>query len=336
MKTFRPKTIYYEKEILDYESGKHIFDKYQGQDIEFIEIENHNNIPCLRQEPDKNFPKLKRNLILGVRKSLRPVPNHKTSDFLMPYTSSGCSAMCIYCYLVCTYFKCSYLRVFVNREKMIDSIIKRTLKENRKIVYEIGSNSDLVMENMVSDNLPWTIEQFARIPNAYATLPTKFHQIDSILELDHKGKTTVRMSLNPSIIIDKYEIGTSSLNERMEAIEKLWQSGYKIGILIAPVILVDRWRDMYHELFTYMRNKLSKDLLKDTTIEVILMTYGYAHRQINEAAFRPELQLYDDKQMTGRGRGKYCYKQDIRECAKEFISKELNEILPMSNVAYIV
>ena len=34
------------------------------------------------------------------------------------YTSSGCTAACMYCYLVCNYNKCAYLRLFVNREQM--------------------------------------------------------------------------------------------------------------------------------------------------------------------------------------------------------------------------
>ena len=51
---------------------------------------------------------MKRNLIIGVRKTHKFVPNHKTSDFLVPYTSSGCTAMCMYCYLVCNYNKCIF------------------------------------------------------------------------------------------------------------------------------------------------------------------------------------------------------------------------------------
>ena len=34
----------------------------------------------------------KKDLIIGIRKTHKFVPNHKTSDFLVPYTSSGCTA----------------------------------------------------------------------------------------------------------------------------------------------------------------------------------------------------------------------------------------------------
>ena len=63
--------------------------------------------------------------------------------------------------------------------------------------------------------------------------------IDDLLTLDHQGRVIIRMSVNPEEIINKVEFGTSRLKGRIEAINKLKEAGYKIGILIAPVILVD-------------------------------------------------------------------------------------------------
>lgn len=58
--------------------------------------------------------------------------------------------MCLYCYLVCNFNKCSYLRLFVNREEMMNKIIKTANKSDRELIFEIGSNSDLVLENMIT------------------------------------------------------------------------------------------------------------------------------------------------------------------------------------------
>lgn len=83
---FRPKTIYFEKDILNYDLGKELMEKYQN--IPKVEIENHNNIEEMRKKENKDFIDMKRNLIIGVRKTHKFVENHKTSDFLVPYTSS--------------------------------------------------------------------------------------------------------------------------------------------------------------------------------------------------------------------------------------------------------
>ena len=83
---FKPKAIYFEKEILEYPFGKELMKKYE--DVPKVEIENHNNIEEMRKKENKEFANLKRNLIIGIRKTHKFVPNHKTSDFLVPYTSS--------------------------------------------------------------------------------------------------------------------------------------------------------------------------------------------------------------------------------------------------------
>ena len=243
---FYPKIIYYEKGIENYELGRKLLDQYN--DVPKIEIENHNNIEELRKKQNSEFTKLKQYLIIGTRKTHKYVENHKVSDYLVPYTSSGCTAMCMYCYLVCNYNKCAYLRLFVNREEMLDKLIKTANKSEKELTFEIGSNSDLVLENTITHNLEWTIEKFGQNNRGYITFPTKFAYVDPLLNLKHNGRTIIRMSVNPEEIIQKVEFGTSRLKDRIEAINKLKNAGYKIGILIAPVILVENWKELYKEL----------------------------------------------------------------------------------------
>ena len=169
---FKPKALYCENGIENYELGRELLEKYQ--DVPKIKIDNHNNIEEMRKKQNSEFPDMKRNLIIGIRKTHKFVENHKTSDYLVPYTSSGCTAMCMYCYLVCNYNKCAYLRLFVNREQMLEKIIKTANKSERDLVFEIGSNSDLILENTITKNLIWTIENFANTQKGKLTFPTKF------------------------------------------------------------------------------------------------------------------------------------------------------------------
>ena len=141
--------LFYENDCNMYKRGRFLLKKYS--DIPKEVITSHNNIPSLRAYENKQFPKLKNYLILGKRKTHKYVINHKISNFLVPFTSSGCYAMCQYCYLVCNYNKCSYLRVFVNKEEILDHLIKTSQKYEKNTVYEIGSNSDLLLENEVTE-----------------------------------------------------------------------------------------------------------------------------------------------------------------------------------------
>lgn len=333
---FLPKTVYYEKESENYELGKELLQRYKDKGIQCIEIENHNNIEVMRKKQNSEFPQMKKNLIIGIRKTHKFVPNYKTSDFLVPYTSSGCIAMCLYCYLVCNYNKCAYLRLFVNREQMLNKIIKVANESDKNLTFEIGSNSDLILENTITNNLVWTIENFKDNPKGLLTFPTKFDMVDPILPLDHNGKVIVRMSVNPREIIKTIEIGTSPLENRVKAINKLKDAEYKLGILIAPVILVEDWKKQYTELIQYLAENLSERVKKDVFFEIIFMTYSYVHRMINQEAFPKQTNLYNQEIMTVRGKGKYTYNKETREEAEMFLRDLMRKYFPHNEIKYIV
>lgn len=333
---FLPKEIFYEKDAWNYELGKKLLTEYKLKGIKLKEIENHNNIEELRKKENSEFCSMKKNLIIGIRKTHKFIENHKVSDYLVPYTSSGCIAMCMYCYLVCNFNKCSYLRLFVNREEMLEKIIKVANKEDKKLTFEIGSNSDLILENTITNNLVWTIENFRKSPKGMLTFPTKFDMVDPILPLKHDGKVIVRMSVNPSEIIKQIEIGTSPLKNRVIAINKLKHAGYKIGILIAPVILVDEWMRLYEDLIKYLYDNLSSEVKKDVFFEIIFMTYSYVHRMINNEAFPNRINLYNKDIMTVRGRGKYMYKKEIKKQGEIFFKEKLKKYFPNNDILYIV
>ena len=319
--------VYYEPQALEYLLGKQLHETYQS--LPWIEIESHNRIPEFSVADNKDFPKLKQPLILGIRKTHKYVENHKVSDWLVPYTSSGCRAMCLYCYLVCNYNKCSYLRLFVNREQMMERLLKTDAAAPAPQTFEIGSNSDLVLENVATGNLPWTIERFGKEGRGHLTFPTKFDMVQPLLNLDHRGKVIFRMSVNPSEIVRRVELGTSPLDARIRALNDMAEAGYPVGILIAPVILLPDWKQMYRELIGELADELSPKVKRGGFIEIILMTYSFVQNAINTEAFPNAVPIFDRSLMTGRGRGKYCYRNESRGEAENFLREQIQGRLKM-------
>ena len=160
--------------------------------------------------------------------------------------------------------------------------------------------------------------------------------VDEILPLKHNGKIIIRISVNPEEIINKVEFGTSRLKERIQAINKLAEAGYKIGILIAPVILVDNWQKLYTELIQNLYENLSSKVKKEAFFEIIFMTYSYVHTRINEEAFPNAINLYDKNKMTVRGRGKYGYKEKERVEAEIVLREQMSKYFPKNIIEYIV
>lgn len=329
-----PDRIYYEPKVLEYPLGQKLQKRYGS--LPWIPIESHNRIDELRQNPNSSFPRMKRYLILGVRKTHRYVPNQKVSDFLVPYTSSGCSAMCLYCYLVCNYNKCSYLRLFVNREEMLQRLMKTAQQSDRDLTFEIGSNSDLVLENTLTGNLEWTIEEFSKQEKGFLTFPTKFDAVAPLLPLRHNGRVIARMSVNPASVIRRVEFGTSPLAARIRAINLLCEAGYRVGILLAPVILLDNWKNLYAELIDQLAAELSEKVKREAFLEIIFMTYSFVHNAINTDAFPNAVSLYHPEQMTGRGRGKYYYRPRLREEGEAFLRGQLSRKLGNMPILYVV
>ena len=66
------------------------------------------------------------------------------------------------------------------------------------------------------------------------------------------------------------------------------------------------------------------------------MTYSYVHTKINEEAFPNAINLYNKEIMTGRGRGKYMYKNDIRKEGEIFLREQMNKYFSNNTIEYIV
>lgn len=220
---------------------------------------------------------------------------------------------------------------------MLDKIIKVNNKSQDELTFEIGSNSDLILENTITGNLEWTIKNFiSKTEKGNLTFPTKFDMVDPILNLNHDGRIIVRMSVNPSEIIRSIEIGTSPLKNRVNAINKLKEAGYKLGILIAPIVLVENYKEEYKKLIEYLSENLSPKVKEEAFFEIIFMTYSYVHNAINTEAFPNNPNLYDKEKMTGRGKGKYSYKKEIREEAEIYIRDLMKKYFPNNEIKYIV
>jgi spore photoproduct lyase len=70
-------------------------------------------------------------------------------------------------------------------------------------------------------------------------------------------------------------------------------------------------------------------------LEIILMTYSFVHNAINTDAFPNAIQLFDRDAMSGRGRGKYSYRNELRAEAEDFLRQKLSQRLSSMPIWYI-
>jgi spore photoproduct lyase len=114
------------------------------------------------------------------------------------------------------------------------------------------------------------------------------------------------------------------------------EAGYRVGMLIAPVIIVDNWMELYSGLIDELADELSQKTKEQLSIEIIFMTYSYVHRAINREAFPNAVELFNESTMTGRGRGKYWYRESVRTSGEQFLREQISEKLSGIPIIYVV
>ncbi len=116
-------------------------------------------------------------------------------------------------------------------------------------LFEGSAVSDPLFAEPFTHAVSRAVEYFAPEEHSMFRFVTKSDYVDTLLHLEHRGKTRIRYSINTPRIIKKYEPGLPSLEKRLQAMKKLYQAGYPIGLMIAPIFLDAGWKEEYRGLF---------------------------------------------------------------------------------------
>src|SRR5690606_7817381 len=231
-------------------------------------------------------------LVLGVRKSLTARANGRSSHWVAASAANGCAMACAYCYVPRRKGFANPISVFVNIEQIVGYLERHASRQGVKPndpkdqidpqywTYDIGENSDLSVDAMISDNVRDLIALFRRLPNAKATFATKYVNRE-LLELDPRGKTRIRFSLMPERMARLLDIRTSPVHERIAAIDDFVAAGYEVHVNFSPVIVYDGWREEYRELLRQLDAGLSAASKAQLAAEVIFLTHNQQLHELN-------------------------------------------------------
>ena len=88
-------------------------------------------------------------------------------------------------------------------------------------------------------------------------------------------------------------------------------------------------------MFEQLEAELDPGLKKELFFEVIFMTYGLANEKILSEAMPNALKLLDRITMRPKGRGKYCYRQEFRSGAEDFVLRQIKQKFPLASISYV-
>ena len=280
-----------------------------------------------------------------TRKSMIIRPSGRSTDFISPSFGYGCLYNCSYCYM--KRHKPDGLSIATNTHNILTaindhawfaSVDKPNQTHESYITYDISCNEDFALHLKYHD---WEkiFKFFKDHPIAMGSFATKYVN-NNLLKFNPESKIRIRFSLMPQYYADYLEPKTSSIQQRMKAINKFIDAGYDVHVNFSPVIVANRWLSHYEELFKELDanvNPMYKDRVK---AEVIFLTHNISKHKTNvihnlsgeHLIWRPDLQepktsQYGGENLRYKAKNKVLYIKDF--------TKLHDDIIPWNTIRYI-
>jgi spore photoproduct lyase len=242
---------------------------------------------------------------------LKPCPgtsHHICCGYYVINTGTNCPMDCSYCVLQ-GYLNNPFLTLYTNWDNLLDEI-DGFLSSNQPYLPRLGTGelSDSLALESIFPISKFLIDFFSKRRDAILELKTKSANIDSLLGLDHRGKTVISWSLNPARMVEREEMGTASIEERMVAARRCQEKGYLLGFHFDPIFYYEGWEKGYQETV----HQLFKQIDPKRVAWVSLGGFRYPPhlKAIAEERF-PSTEIFLGELFPGRD-GKFRYLKEIR------------------------
>lgn len=260
--------IYIENEIRNHPLSNEILKRFN--DIPTIQIErfgeifnrNNQNFRFQKENPSLIIAKKYGNLILQTPQdyTIGGKNNYYFSHML------NCIFDCRYCFLQGMYRSGNYV-IFVNYEDFEKEIIATIEKHKDEEVYFFsGYDCDSLALESITNFAKQFLCFFEKYPKAYLELRTKSININFLLNREPIDNCIVAFSLSPQEVVETLEHRTPSLKNRLNAIIKLQQKGWKVGLRFDPIIFMENFFEKYSKFFKEVFSQIDLNFLHSITL----------------------------------------------------------------------
>lgn len=335
---FVPNRVLFDPEALNYALGEKLYKEFLSKDnVEVRKLNSSRATGIPGDTTEKGYMEAKRTMLVTVRKNLKFQTCKPSAHYQLPLVSS-CPGLCEYCYLQTTLGNKPVIKVYVNINEILDKAHEYITKREDTTIFEGAATSDPLPVEEYTNALYKTIEFFGNQPKGKFRFVTKFSNVDSLLGVKHNGRTTFRFSLNTERVIKEFEKGTSSANARIEAANKVSNSGFPMGFLIAPIFHYPNWEEEYLSLLM----KLKESLMPVPSLTFELIAHRFTTRAKNnimEVFPNSKLPMDEDHRQLKYGQfgyTKYVYPKDVYKEIEPFFREHIKRLFPEAEIQYLV
>jgi len=187
----------------------------------------------------------------------------------------NCLYDCRYCFLQGMYQSANYV-LFVNFEDYqleIQQICRDSPDE--AIHFFSGYDCDSLALEPVTNFAEHFVPFFSEIPNAWLELRTKSTQIRTLLNMQPVARCIVAFSLSSEEIASKVEDKAPTLSRRLDAMCKLQEQGWQLGLRFDPLIYQTGYQQQYKNLFEQVFSKIKLESLHSVSLGVFRLPEKY-------------------------------------------------------------
>ncbi|MUL35407.1 spore photoproduct lyase family protein [Gloeocapsopsis dulcis] len=337
-----PERVLFTPAALDQPWGQKILSRIQALNLPIEELPQ-NRLSGLRGDSERETYQIAKRTLAVVTAppshfKLSPIPPSADWQF---HLAEGCPAHCQYCYLAGSLQGPPVIRVFANLPQILENLATYE-RPDTATTFEVSCYTDPLGIEHLTGSLAECIRYFGTRSNAHLRWVSKFDAVDELLDLPHNGHTRCRVSINAAPVSGRFEGGTASVSSRLQALRQLalprsqGGGGYPVGIVIAPIMLIDDWELHYTRLFDEMSATL--DFSCDLTFELISHRFTPKSKEVLQTWYpHSKLDMEQDNRSTKRnkfGGTKYVYDTDNMKALRRFFEREIARRFPNAPILY--
>jgi len=230
----------------------------------------------------------------------------------------NCVYDCRYCFLQGMYQSAHYV-LFVNYEDFKEDISQLARQSALQTVHFFsGYDCDSLALEPVTGFAEAFMPLFDTLPNAWLELRSKSTQVRSLLKIPPVPRCIVAFSLTPNSIAQAIEYKAPSVNKRIEAMVKLQQQGWTLGLRFDPLIYQTGYRQLYQQLFEQVFARIRPDSLHSVSLGVFRLPEKYFKKM---ARMYPQEKLFAGSLQIKQGMASYqtTLEQEMLQSCSEML-----------------
>ena len=246
-------------------------------------------------------------------------PKMMCCNYFVLNLGQHCEMDCSYCYLQ-SFINFPAVALYTNIEQALEEL--EALKKDhfhQPLRIGTGEQTDSLSLDDISLYSRRLVRFFSQCPYWLLEFKTKSHNIKNFENESHAGNVIVSWSLNPELVVQKEERGTSPLCQRLSAARRARDKGFRVSFHIDPLIYHPGWKNSYGGLVRQIADLFSpKEIFR---LSLGALRFQPEQKALMRKRFGMESLVCQGEFFRGRD-GKLRYDSALRREMFQFLTQE--------------